>query len=1278
MTVCVARGAGPHTFFKSDEIEGLTTAEILAKLKVQDSVLAFENRNFWAVLESTSNPLEMHPELIRNENVRAYTEPEARLKVLPASLGASCGRAFEIKAGVDGIDFPLMMVTLPLENLRVLTAREVLDLCKETFEYETSNEELYSGDELIREDALMENFLEKAKQSPLTFNCNVSDAVQKKIKHRGHLAAEVLSSEESFVHDLKALKDYWEDAFAKKLKLTDVEMRSLFRDIPTLLRTHTALVEEMRSGSHGYDACYGALFLNYLKEFQVSCAFISNYKKMDEMLKEKKKKSGFFAKLSEIEDNNPDANGRDFQSYYITPVQRYPRYPLLLRDLNKQTPKFHPDKVYLQLALTEVDRVNKSFDNTSRRVKSLVLMQELSNELPEDFSLFDSTGREMLMNVCVRIVKPKMGSGMLYLFNDLVLFTAKVKKSQTPLVSCPIQEFRFANGKPMPESITIYGEEKEYCVTFPEMSDKTTWMETFNSYRNTEFSKLTCPTSYVTWTDVNIDKALPGLMSHDGCAIENGAFFFGGVNASLVPTATIVIYRNHDFIVKQSKPPSMARSGHTCASVGKFVYICFGASKNGLLSDMWKYDCETDQMTNIVPECDEPIEPRSGHSCTVYQNRLYFYGGQGKRPCIPEISVYDTETNRYYVIKDTKGKPPPRTMHSASLLPNGQILIIGGKRERGTCQDVYIYNIPTDTWEHVDSLKISPRFNHRAVCYDRWLFLIGGLDKTKPKSTELIDMRNLTVVGDLKEFGNYPPGLSKFAAVYMEGDKILCFSGTDGVAKYPSSASYVLDFSEGMVNLPVMINARRTTPTVQTFVQREGRDRADTSMKKQPPITLVGTPGKKYVTTQVSLTPTAPGKSQPDEKEADSTKSKHRKHRQRRSLKTESGQQSGALNDDAKTEALQAKPRAHVSLGRRASHKEAPRGKFAGFSPVDLFQSRGEDGVLHIDDFDIEKPQESQESPLTSTEPQDAVVESGGAELNPEDTSAPSGLAPELEPPSEETSNVDDAYSFPQSEDTSEEIIETPSAPVKDATNEPVTSEPVTSEPVTSEAVSETPVDIPQETKPDTEPAPHESHHSKGKKRKHKHEEQRLRLTRHQSDIGRSQPILLLNEPIEVHHKHHRVSKQPAEEPSFPSHFSMEAMCAWLKIDIQNLNMFEQRATTMKLKRLWTLKQANDEEEAKVAKMEVIISGDFSTMPSVPVIMKVYDDSTGMTRIKKINTRDSVEHVNAVIRDTIGRDTLVSVMVSPGEMKDLDLTNLREAYKSIFKGELHSLFVNAI
>ena len=104
----------------------------------------------------------------------------------------------------------------------------------------------------------------------------------------------------------------------------------------------------------------------------------------------------------------------------------------------------------------------------------------------------------------------------------------------------------------------------------------------------------------------------------------------------------------------------------------------------------------------------------------------------------------------------------------------------------------------------------------------------------------------------------------------------------------------------------------------------------------------------------------------------------------------------------------------------------------------------------------------------------------------------------------------------------------------------------------------------------------------------------------------------------------------------------------------------------------------DDEEEARVAKLEVIVSGDFSIMPSVPVIMKVYDDSTGMTRIKKINTRDSIEHINSVIQNTIGRDTLVSVMVSEGVMKDLDSTNLREAFKSIFKGELHSLFVNAI
>ena len=156
-----------------------------------------------------------------------------------------------------------------------------------------------------------------------------------------------------------------------------------------------------------------------------------------------------------------------------------------------------------------------------------------------------------------------------------------------------------------------------------------------------------------------------------------------------------------------------------------------------------------------------------------------------------------------------------------------------------------------------------------------------------------------------------------------------------------------------------------------------------------------------------------------------------------------------------------------------------------------------------------------------------------------------------------------------------------------------------------------------------------------------------------------------------------RVHFKPVDAP-FPTRFNVDDMCAWLKIDIRGLNMFEQRATTMKCRRIWSIHQSNMDMELKIAKMEVILSGDFSSMPSVPILMKVYDDSTDTTRIKKINTSDSFDHIHAVIKDTIGRDCMASVMVSEGVMREMDTNSLKEAYKSIFKGEMHSLFVNAI
>jgi hypothetical protein len=54
--------------------------------------------------------------------------------------------------------------------------------------------------------------------------------------------------------------------------------------------------------------------------------------------------------------------GLDLMSYLITPVQRVPRYVLLLTDLLRNTPESHPDFNKLSEALEMVKAVGQSIN----------------------------------------------------------------------------------------------------------------------------------------------------------------------------------------------------------------------------------------------------------------------------------------------------------------------------------------------------------------------------------------------------------------------------------------------------------------------------------------------------------------------------------------------------------------------------------------------------------------------------------------------------------------------------------------------------------------------------------------------------------------------------------------------------------------------------------------------------------------------------------------------------------------------------------------------------
>jgi FYVE/RhoGEF/PH domain-containing protein 5/6 len=81
--------------------------------------------------------------------------------------------------------------------------------------------------------------------------------------------------------------------------------------------------------------------------------------------------------------------------YLIMPVQRVPRYALLIKEILKFTPNGHKDRIYLEDALTELGRATTHIDDTINQRKNYEQIIELQSLFVEEIHL-TAPGRMLL------------------------------------------------------------------------------------------------------------------------------------------------------------------------------------------------------------------------------------------------------------------------------------------------------------------------------------------------------------------------------------------------------------------------------------------------------------------------------------------------------------------------------------------------------------------------------------------------------------------------------------------------------------------------------------------------------------------------------------------------------------------------------------------------------------------------------------------------------------------------------------------------------------------
>eukprot|EP01105_Mastigella_eilhardi_P006677 TRINITY_DN1821_c0_g1_i1.p1 TRINITY_DN1821_c0_g1~~TRINITY_DN1821_c0_g1_i1.p1 ORF type:complete len:1100 (+),score=212.35 TRINITY_DN1821_c0_g1_i1:105-3302(+) len=250
-------------------------------------------------------------------------------------------------------------------------------------------------------------------------------------KARNCVAQELLSTERTYVENLQTLNTVFVDPVRSRLP---EELAHILSNLGVIQQYSLFLLTELekRMTTWSKSQRLGDVFVKFASFLKVYTTYVNCYETCFQLVNEQIKKDKEFKDHLEACKNNPACKGLDMHSFLILPVQRIPRYVLMLNDLFKNTPEDHPDRADLEKALQGIRNV-AGFVNEKKReaeyMNEVFAIQETLVGVTEG-ELVAPHRRFVKKGMIVELVEEKQKTvavpTMAFLFNDaLVLSTPK-------------------------------------------------------------------------------------------------------------------------------------------------------------------------------------------------------------------------------------------------------------------------------------------------------------------------------------------------------------------------------------------------------------------------------------------------------------------------------------------------------------------------------------------------------------------------------------------------------------------------------------------------------------------------------------------------------------------------------------------------------------------------------------------------------------------------------------------------------------------------------------
>uniref|UniRef100_A0A4W6CLB3 Phosphatidylinositol-3,4,5-trisphosphate dependent Rac exchange factor 1 n=1 Tax=Lates calcarifer TaxID=8187 RepID=A0A4W6CLB3_LATCA len=270
---------------------------------------------------------------------------------------------------------------------------------------------------------------------------------------------EILNTERDYVRTLLFLQS----AFLHRIRqtaddqqcLSPEHVKILFSNIEDILELHKEVLSAVEASLQPEpqpQQALGHVFLQFRESFSVYGEYCSNHEKALRLLMELNKIPNIRTYLLHcMLLGGKKSTDIPLEGYLLTPIQRICKYPLLLKELLKRTPKKHADYPAVEEALQAMKAVCSNINETKRQMEKLEALEQLQSHIEgwEGTNLTDICTELLLHGNLLKISAGNIQERVFFLFDNLLVYckrksrvSGKKSTKRTKSINGPLYVFR--------------------------------------------------------------------------------------------------------------------------------------------------------------------------------------------------------------------------------------------------------------------------------------------------------------------------------------------------------------------------------------------------------------------------------------------------------------------------------------------------------------------------------------------------------------------------------------------------------------------------------------------------------------------------------------------------------------------------------------------------------------------------------------------------------------------------------------------------------------------